>query len=254
MKTGLEDSVVVVTGSSSGIGKATAIGFGYESAKVVVTYHSNKAGAEDTAHSIEEAGGEALVIPYDLNNDESIDSLVEIVDNKWGKINVLVNNAVQWGRQTQNGSQRFEDISPEHWKPVLHRTIDGPYKAIQAVLPLMRKVEWGRIVNVSSNLAVDGMPGSAPYASAKAGLHGLTQVLAKELGGEKILANVVMPGLTTTELATQVIPPAILEEERNKTPTGTLSTPEDIANLIVFLGSLANGNINGEIIAITGGI
>jgi 3-oxoacyl-[acyl-carrier protein] reductase len=120
-------------------------------------------------------------------------------------------------------------------------------------LPYIRKAGWGRIVNISSGLAEDGMPGRASYTAAKAGIHGLTATLAKELGPEGIYVNVVMPGFTLTEKAMDKFPRDMLERERMKVPTRKHSVPDDIANLVVFLGSQANGNINGEMIRVSGG-
>lgn len=137
---------------------------------------------------------------------------------------------------------------------MIRTTLEGAYVAIQAVVPVMRAQGWGRIVNISSNVAEDGLPGASAYAAAKAGLHGLTRTLARELAPAGILTNAVMPGLTLTERARRVLPTAVLDELARATPTGRLTTPEDVAGVVVFLASAANGHVNGQVIRVTGGL
>ena len=129
---------------------------------------------------------------------------------------------------------------------------DGVYRTIQAALPLMRESGWGRIVNISSDAAIIGYPGLSPYASAKAGLDGLTRTLATELGPANILSNIVMPGFVGTESHMQ-IQKDYLDMIRQNTPTHRLTTPEDVARLVLFLGSQANQQINGQSVLISGG-
>ncbi len=253
MELGLAKRVVLVTGSSSGIGRATALAFGREGARVGITYHSQREQAKETARRVIEAGGQAAVVPYDLAREETIKEAVETVGEQWGCIDVLVNNAVQWGSLEEMG-KRFEEVPMSSWKPTLDLQLSGVYHTLQQVVPLMRAQGWGRIVNVSSNVAEDGIPGSGAYAAAKAGLHGLTRVLARELGPVGILSNVVMPGFTLTERNRDQFPQSMQAAVAQQTPTGRLTKPEDVAALIVFLGSAANGQVNGEAIRCTGGI
>ena len=256
MDMGLQNRVVFITGSSSGIGRAAAIAFGREGAKVVVSYHNNRRGAEETAVMVSEAGGEEpLVVHYDLADDDSIRSAVETIIEHWGAVHVLVNNAVQ---RASTGSLRealpFEQVPQKQWRSMIRGSLEGPYLTIQTVLPSMRSEGWGRIVNISSGLAERGRPGAGAYAAAKAGLHGLSRTLARELAADGILTNVVMPGITLTEMAAENIPSEAMEQVAAQTPTGRLSIPEDVASLIVYLCSGANGHVNGEIIKVTGGL
>jgi 3-oxoacyl-[acyl-carrier protein] reductase len=247
----LKESVVLVTGSSSGIGKAAAIAFGAEGARVAVTYHANRRGAEDTANKVSDAGGQALVLHYDLADQDSIRSSIEALTKEWGTLNVLVNNAAPMEISGPTG-QLFEDVPLKNWEVMLRRTLEGVTLTVQCALPLLRKSGWGRIVTVSSD-AVDGWPGLGPYATAKAGLHGLSRTLAVELGPAKILSNVVMPGAVMTERTQQNTTAEQREQIRQHMPTRLLTTPEDVAALIVFLGSPVNRQITGEIIRINGG-
>jgi 3-oxoacyl-[acyl-carrier protein] reductase len=253
MDLGLQNRVVLVTGSSSGIGRATALAFGREGARVGITYRSQLEQAEETARQVIAAGGQALVVPYDLGREDTITQAVKTVARQWGSIDVLVNNAVQWGSLADMG-KRFEDVPMSSWRPTLDLSLAGVYYTLQQVIPLMRSQSWGRIVNISSNVAEDGIPGAGAYAAAKAGLHGLTRVLARELGPAGILSNVVMPGFTLTERNRDQFPQAMQDAVAQQTPTGRLTSPEDVAALIVFLGSAANGHVNGEAIRCTGGI
>jgi NAD(P)-dependent dehydrogenase (short-subunit alcohol dehydrogenase family) len=253
MELSLAKRVVLVTGSSSGIGRATALAFGREGARVGITYRSQRQQAEETARRVIEAGGQAVVVPYDLAREETIKEAVETVGQQWGRIDVLVNNAVQWGSLEEMG-KRFEEVPMSSWKLTLDLSLAGVYHTLQQVIPLMRVQGWGRIVNVSSNVAEDGIPGAGAYAAAKAGLHGLTRVLARELGPAGILSNVVMPGFTLTERNRDQFPQAMQAAVAQQTPTGRLTKPEDVAALIVFLGSATNGHVNGETIRCTGGI
>jgi NAD(P)-dependent dehydrogenase (short-subunit alcohol dehydrogenase family) len=247
----LKDSSVLITGGSSGIGKAAAIAFGAEGAKVGVTYHANRDGAEETAREVREAGGQALVLHYDLADADSIRSSLESVKKEWGTLNVLVNNAAPMEVSGPTG-QLFEDVPLKNWEEMLRKSLEGVTLTIQCALPLMRNSGWGRIVNVSSD-ATDGWPGLGPYATAKAGIHGLTRTLAVELGPANILSNVVMPGAVMTERTQQNTTAEQREQIKQHMATRQLITPEDVAALIVFLGSPVNRQITGEVIRITGG-
>lgn len=247
----LKDATVFVTGSSAGIGQATAIAYGTEGARVAVTYHKDRQGAEDTASKIRGAGGQTLIVHYDLADPDSIHSSIEQIQKEWGTLNVLVNNAAPMDVAGPTG-QLFEDVPLKNWESMLRNTLEGITLTIQCALPVIRKSGWGRIVNVSSD-ATDGWPGLGPYATAKAGLHGLTRTLAVELGPANILSNVVMPGAVMTERTQQRISNEQREQIKQHMPTRQLITPEDVAAVILFLGSSVNKQIIGEIIRVTGG-
>ena len=251
MDLGLRGSTVLVTGSSSGIGRATAIAFGREGANVAVTYHKNREGAEDTATMVREAGGRALVMYYDLADALAIEAAVRLIHDDWVALNVLVNNAVPTVHLGPT-NQLFEDVGRHEWQSMLRSTLEGVVLTIQCALPLMRKGGWGRIVNVSSD-ATDGWPGLGPYATAKAGLHGLARTLAKELGPVNILTNVVVPGFVLTETNRERVPASDQEQIKEHTPTRQLATPEDLAAIITFLGSPINRQVTGQVIRANGG-
>lgn len=251
----LQDRVVFVTGASSGIGRAAAIAFGGEGAKVAITYHANRSGAEEVADEVGAAGGEAMVVALDLGEKDSIRSAVDAVVECWGGIDVLVANAVEWGTPPSPwNSPLFEELPREQWERMLRTSVDGVFHTIQAALPSMRERGWGRIVMLSSGAVEYGMLGGGAYGAAKAALHGLSRSLARELGPSGILVNVVMPGLVITERNLKVIPEQVRETVANESPSGRLSTPEEVASSIVFLASKANGNTTGEILRVAGGM
>jgi 3-oxoacyl-[acyl-carrier protein] reductase len=246
MDTGLSDRVVLVTGASSGIGAATAAAFGAEGARVAITYHTNRAGAQATAERVE-AGGKALVVALDLEAPALIGAAVGRVLEHWGQLDVLVANAVYWGADRPDPTSRFEDVPLAKWQAMLTANVVGNAAVIRAVLPAMRARRWGRIVLVSSGAAEEGLPGPGPYGTAKSALHGLARSLAWQAGGDGVLVNVVAAGFTLTDRPWQP-PNDLLATLAARTPSRRLSTPEDVAKLIVFLGSAANANLTGELL------
>lgn len=247
METGLRDRVVLVTGGSSGIGAATARAYGREGARVAVTYRKDEESAVKVATQISEAGGESMVVPMDLEDLDSVRAAVEAVTTQWAAVDVLVANAVRWGGGAPDPTAKFEDVPPEEWKAMLDANLLGAVIAARAVLPGMRSRQWGRIVLISSGVAEEGIPGPGPYGTAKSGLHGLARALAWNAGGDGVLVNVVAPGFTRTDRR-PAPPAALLERLAAGAPSRRLSVPDDIARLVVFLGSAANGNITGELV------
>lgn len=247
METGLRDRVAVVTGGSSGIGRAVALALGREGARVALTYRTNQEGGLSCVREIEGDGGTAVALPFDLLSEGSARGLVAKVVERWGGIDVLVNSA---GGRNRNGpwGSRFEDIASSEWRGMLDSDLVAPYALLQAAIPAMRGRGWGRIVLVSSGAGEEGWEGAAAYSTAKAGLVGLARSLAWEVGREGILVNVVAAGLTLTEDLRARLPAEIAERFAGRVPSRRLSGPEDLANLVVFLASGGNRNISGELV------
>jgi NAD(P)-dependent dehydrogenase (short-subunit alcohol dehydrogenase family) len=246
--TGMKGRVVLVTGASSGIGRAIAEAYGAEGARVALTYRSAEAAAHATARSVEAAGGESLVLPLELGRIGSCNEAIAAVRERWSGIDVLVANAVQWPERSPEDADGFEQMRVERWRTTLRTNLEGTFATVRAALPAMRGRDRGRIVLMSSGLAEEGMPGGGDYGAAKAGLHGLARSLAWELGREGILVNVVDTGFTLTERNLEHFGDDVRERTARAVPSRRLSTPEEVARLVVFLGSAANGNITGEIV------
>jgi 3-oxoacyl-[acyl-carrier protein] reductase len=250
----LRDRVVFVTGGSSGIGRASAAAFGREGARVALSYRHNREAAEAAAAEISPDGERAMAVQLDLGDKGTIAGATRAIIERWGQIDVLVNNAFPHSEYGLGHSPPFEDLPDEHWHRVTRHALDGLFHTTQAVLPGMRSRGWGRIVLVSSEVARIGLPGLAAYGTAKAALGGLCSSLARELGPAGILVNVVMPGLVTTDKIMRETPENILDVMSRRSASRRLSTPDDVAAAIVFLASGANGNITGEVLRVSGGI
>ncbi|MFJ1599329.1 SDR family NAD(P)-dependent oxidoreductase [Streptomyces sp. NPDC088261] len=248
MDTALKDRVVLVTGASKGIGAATARAFGQEGARVAITYRDSPEKAEKVASEIESAGGKALVVRLDLEDLRTVEEAANTVIERWGGIDVLVANAVRWGGDgPPDPSVRFEDVPLNEWQAMISANLIGAAAQVRAVLPSMRSRGWGRIVLISSSVAEEGLPGPGPYGTAKSGLYGLARSLAWEAGRDGILVNVVAPGFTLTD-SRPPIPTFITDKLAAGTPTRRLSDADDVARLVLFLGSGANGNLTGEVV------
>lgn len=228
--------------------------FGREGARVALTYHSNRDAGEQVATEIVEAGGEAMAVPLDLADPSTIYEAVSAVVDRWGQLDVLVANAVAWEPEFEGPVPPFDELPPERWEPMLRTSLEGTFHTVRAAVPVMRKGGWGRIAMTSSGFAIRGAAGEVAYATAKAGLHGFSRSLARELGPAGILVNIVMPGLTTTERSLAVFADEWHEVARSRTPSGRLSTPDDVGTVIVFACSAANGNMTGEIFKVDGGM
>jgi len=252
MDTGLSGKTILITGGSMGIGKATALAFGREAgARVALTYFKNEASAKEVVASIERDGGIAFAVYMALGDHASIEKAVEVIAGKFGSIDVLVNNAIQWGSGGNRG-KAFEEMPMEQWQETVGVNLFGTVKATQLVVPFMRRQKWGRIVNVSSDIGYDSMKGSGPYGSLKTALFGLTSNLVEELSVDGILSNVVLPSWTMVERHMANFPEDFRREAARAYPTGRITTAQDVASMILYLGSAANGHVNGEHIRVTG--
>lgn len=252
MNLGLKGRVALITGGFDGIGRAVTKAFAEEGACVAFTHHKGLDRAAALAGELRNENCDAMALPLDLRSIGTVSRVAQLVLNKWGKIDILVNNAIDWGPRRIADAPPFEELPIEEWQPLLRANIEGPFHLIQGVVPSMRHHRWGRIVNVTATLAEDGLPGAAWYTTAKSSLHGLTRTLSKELGPAGVLVNAVMPGLTETARTAHMVQAARERVEKN-TPLRRILQPEEIGKAIVFLCSDANSAITGEIIRVSGG-
>lgn len=247
MDTELRDRVALISGASTGIGAATARAYGREGAKVALTYRSNPEKAEKVAAEVDAAGGQAFVVRLDLEQLDTVEEAVAKVIEHWGRVDVLVANAVRWGGDgPPDPSVRFEDVPLAEWQAMISANLIGAAAQVRAVLPGMRTRGWGRIVLISSSVAEEGVPGPGPYGTAKSGLYGMARALAWDAGRDGILVNVVAPGFTLTD--SRPVPKVLTDRLAAAVPSRKLSHADDVAKLVVTLGSGANGNLTGEVI------
>jgi len=252
MDLGLDGRVVLVTGATGGIGRAIARAYAAAGARVAVAYRSAAEEAEKLAAELGAADDRAFAVQYALDDPQSPRRAVAEVEARWGAVDVLVANAVRWGERRVPGTA-FEQVPEESWLPVIEDNLAPAVRTVQTVVGGMRARGWGRIVLISSHNALGGNRGQEFYGAAKAGLHGLVRSLMWDLTDTDVLVNVVCPGLTSTERVTAGLPEPVRERERGATPTGRLSSPEDVARAVLFLGSAANGNVTGEALTVAGG-
>jgi 3-oxoacyl-[acyl-carrier protein] reductase len=249
---GLAGRTVLVTGAGHSIGEWIARGLVAAGARVAVTWRRSRESAEALAAQLDAGAERAMAVHYDLADDASVRAAVAAVAERWGGLDVLVANAFDVPRPPVGGPP-FEDVPIDDWRPALRANIEGTILTIQEVARGMRRRQWGRIVVISSNVYKDGSAGGEFYGAAKGALHGMVPSLAWQLGSDGILVNVVSPALTMTEKMLRVLPEPARLLEISRTPTGRLSTMADVANMVVFLCSAANGNTTGEVVHVSGG-
>ncbi|WP_350278161.1 SDR family oxidoreductase [Kribbella sp. HUAS MG21] len=253
MDLGFKDVAVLVTGGSSGIGRATAIAYGRESARVAITYNSRKDAAEAVAEEIEQAGGTAYVVPLDLNAPETIAAAVASTVDRWGGLDAVVANAVDWG-PPDGRTERIEDATPEWWTAIVRANLEGNMHLAQQVAPALRRSAHGRLVLVSTDLAERGMGGGAwAYGAAKAGLHGLAASLQHDLGADGVLVNVVLPGITLENGVHRMIPREALDRVTAGFTARHLPDVGELADAILYLTSPRTKAVQGQLLRVTGG-
>lgn len=242
----LSEKVAIVTGASRGIGRAIAEALAREGASVVVCSRTLEAN-EETAELIEAEGGSAHAYRVDVTDAESVAALVKGVVDKFGRIDVLVNNA---GVTADNLLLRLKEAD---WDKVVDTNLKGTFNFIKAVARTMIKQRGGKIINITSVVGMVGNPGQANYCAAKAGIIGLTKSVARELASRNITVNCVAPGLIRTAM-TESLSDQAKEQAEVLIPLGRMGEPEDVAQVVVFLASPAADYITGEVIRADGGM
>lgn len=243
--------VALVTGASSGIGRAVALALARNGAAVVVNYHNNARGAAEVVNEIQAMRRNAWMVKADVQSRDQVTRLVEESLQNFGRLDVLVNNA---GSPLKLA--RTEEVTEELWDAVLGVNLKGAFLCAQSAMPIFKKQQKGRIINVSDLVAAQtsGQPyGMLPYEVAKAGLNALTKSLARELGPYQVTVNAVAPGLIFTPFHDKFSRPERLQQLIEATPLRRAGNPEEVAELVTFLASDEANFITGEIFGIDGG-
>jgi 3-oxoacyl-[acyl-carrier protein] reductase len=225
----LADRVVLVTGSSRGIGAEVAAKAAAEGATVAVHYRRSRDGAERTLARVREACAEGECFAADIADGSQAERLVAQVIDRFGRIDGLVNNA----GQTQVGP--FLDISPEEWESVIRADLTAAFHTSRAALPSMVEHGSGSIVNIASRLGQMGITETAAYSAAKAGLIGLTRALAREFGPTGVRINAVAPGMTVTEMTADLLDSETGRARLRDMPMGRYGRADEVADAVIFL-------------------
>lgn len=243
----LKDKVAIITGASRGIGKSTALTFAEEGANVVVIDSSKEKG-EDTAAEVAEKGVESLHLMVDVTNRVRVKWMVGEVMNRFGRIDILINNA------GITRDAKLINMSEVEWDYVIDVNLKGVFNCAQAVAPVMIKQGKGVIINVTTATVVKGGNyGQTNYQASKAGVIGLTKTWAKELGRKGIRVNAVAPGFIETDML-KTVPEKVIKMIVDNTPLGRIGKPEEVSKVYLFLASDEASFINGAVITVDGGL
>ena len=237
----------LVTGASRGIGRSVALRLAAEGASVALNYNSGREEAEAVAAEIAAAGGSAVTLQGNVADAAQAEALVDGAVEALGGLDILVNNA---GITRDNLLMR---LSEDDWDAVIDTNLKGAFLCTKAAIRPMLRQRSGRIVNMSSVVAITGNPGQANYTAAKAGLIGFTRTVAREVASRGITVNAIAPGFIATQMVDS-IPEDLQAQIRERIPLGAFGTPEDVAGCVAFLVSADASYITGQVLSIDGGL
>ncbi|HHY41666.1 MAG TPA: 3-oxoacyl-[acyl-carrier-protein] reductase [Thermoanaerobacterales bacterium] len=242
----LAGKVCLVTGGSRGIGRGICLQLAKENACVIVNYSSNENMAAQVVSEIETMGQKAVMYKADVSDFDKVCKMVDDIVDKFGRIDVLVNNA---GITRDALILRMKE---EDWDKVIDINLKGIFNTSKACVKYMIKQKQGKIINISSVVGIYGNAGQVNYAASKAGIIGFTKSLAKELGSRGITVNAVAPGFIETDMTSSLLEKQ--EDMISKIPLKRFGSPQDVANLVAFLASEKADYITGQLIVVDGGM
>jgi len=244
----LQGKVALVTGGSRGIGRAISLALATAGATVALTYREQRQAADEVVECIEVAGGRGLAIQADVRDRSAVRAGIAAIETAFGGLDILVNNA------GINRPTDLDQISDDDWDEVLAINLKGPFICIQEVLPALRRRGGGSIVNISSVSGQYGGPRTAHYAASKAGLISLGQVAARFGAADHIRCNTVAAGMIASEMAASGLQAPAVREVMESILLARAGTPEEVAQVVVFLVSEASSYITAQTINVNGGL
>jgi len=241
------DKCALITGATRGIGKQIAITLAKQGYNIALNYRKENEELENTKKEIEEIGVQVLAVKGDVSNFEDCENFVKQVIERFGQIDVLVNNA------GITKDMLLMRMKKEDFEQVIDTNLVGTFNVTKNVVPYMMKARSGRIINISSVVGISGNAGQTNYSASKAGIIGFTKSLAKEIASRNILVNVVAPGFIETNM-TDVLKDDVKQEIAKNIPLKRMGTTQDVANVVKFLASDDSSYITGQVINVDGGM
>ena len=246
LRANLANQVAIVTGASQGLGRSIALALAASGCQIACIAR-NAAKLEDTVAAIHQIGGTAAAFPCDVADKASVESTVEGVVAKLGRLDILVNNA---GITRDTLLPRMTD---EEWDDVINTNLRGAFYMTRTASRIMLRARYGRIINIASISGLVGNAGQTNYSASKAGLIGMTKSLSRELAGRKVTVNAVAPGFIESEM-TAILGDSIVDKVRERIPAKRLGKPEDVGAAVLFLASPAASYISGQVLTVDGGM
>ena len=241
------DKCALITGATRGIGKQIAITLAKQGYNIALNYRKVNEELENTKKEIEKIGVQILAVKGDVANFEDCENFVKQVIERFGQIDVLVNNA------GITKDMLLMRMKKEDFEQVIDTNLVGTFNVTKNVVPYMMKARSGRIINISSVVGISGNAGQTNYSASKAGIIGFTKSLAKEVASRNILVNAVAPGFIETNM-TDVLKQEVKDEIAKNIPLKRMGTPQDVANVVKFLASEDSSYITGQVISVDGGM
>lgn len=243
----LKGKCAIVTGASRGIGKAIALKLASLGANVVVNYRSNEKEALEVENEIKKMGVETLCIKGDISKSEDVDKLITDAKERFGNIDIMVNNA------GITKDALILRMKKEDFDSVIDVNLKGVFNCLKAIAPVMIKQKQGKIINLSSVVGITGNAGQINYSASKAGVIGMTKSLAKEVGSRGITVNAVAPGYIETDM-TETLGEKYKEEMKKNIPLKRLGSANDVAEVVAFLAGDGANYVTGQVIQVDGGM